>query len=151
MIFGGRRTVDNYLLDLVLEFDIHTKKFKVMPRLPYAVQLAASIRWGDKAVLVGGLDRKNGQLQKVLMYDSKTGETTELPSLLPERVGCSAIITSNTIVVMGGKGKSKRVNSVEAFTLESYSWRNLPATLLEVVLLQQLYQQKNLNDVSLMS
>ena len=62
MIFGGRRTVDNYLLDLVLEFDIHTKKFKVMPRLPYAVQLAASIRWGDKAVLVGGLDRKNGQL-----------------------------------------------------------------------------------------
>ena len=98
-----------------------------MPRLPYAVELAASIRWGDKAVLVGGLDRKSGQLQKVVMYDSKTGETTELPSLLRERVGCSAIITSNTIVVMGGKGKSKRVNSVEAFTLGRYSWWNLPA------------------------
>ena len=126
LIFGGRRTVDNHLLDFVLEFDIHTKKFKAMPRLPYAVELAASIRWGDQAVLMGGFG-KNGQSRKVLLYDSKTGETTELPSMLQERVGCAAIITGNTIVVMGGKGKSKRVNSVEAFTLGSYSWRSLPA------------------------
>ena len=61
------------------------------------------------------------------MYNSKTGNITELPSMLEERVGCSAVITGNTIVVMGGRGQSGRVRSVEAFTLGGYSWRYLPA------------------------
>ena len=61
------------------------------------------------------------------MYDSKTGNTTELPSMLEKRDGCAAVITGNTIVVMGGKGESGRVRSAEAFTLGGYSWRYLPA------------------------
>jgi hypothetical protein len=47
--------------------------------------------------------------------------------MLEERVGCSAVITGNTIVVMGGRGRSGRVRSVEAFTLGGYIWRYLPA------------------------
>ena len=50
-----------------------------------------------------------------------------MPSLLEERSGCAAVITGNTIVVMGGKGQSGRVKSVEALTLGGYSWRYLPA------------------------
>jgi hypothetical protein len=74
-------------------------------------------RWGDQAVLIRGFD--NG---------SKTGSTTELPSMLEERNGCSAVITGNTIVAMGGRGKTTgRVRSVEAFTLGGYTWRYLPA------------------------
>ncbi len=61
------------------------------------------------------------------MYDSKTGNITELPPMLEERSACAAVITGNTIVVMGGLGKSGRVRSVEAFTLGGYSWRYLPA------------------------
>ena len=75
---------------------------------------------------MGGFE--NGKfLRNVLMYDSKTGSTTELPSMLEERSACAAVITGNTIVVMGGRGRFGRVRSVEAFTLGGYSWRSLPA------------------------
>ena len=77
--------------------------------------------------MIGGFD-KDRQSKKVYMYDSKTGNTIELPSMLEERSGSAAVITGNTIVVMGGRGKTTgRVRSVEAFTLGGYSWRYLPA------------------------
>ena len=129
LIFGGETYPDDFyaaFLDNVLEFDLTTKKFKVLPPLPRAAKLMAAVRWGDQVVLIGGFG-ENGPSKKVLMYDSKTGNTTELPSMLEERTGCAAVITGNTIVVMGGKGKSGRVRSVEAFTLGGYSWRYLPA------------------------
>jgi hypothetical protein len=125
-IFGGRYGINFDLLDSVLEFDINTREFKVMPPLSCALYNMVGVRWGDQAILIGGSD-KDGQSKKVLMYNSKTGNTTELPSMLEERNGCCAIITGNTIVVMGGKGRSGRLRSVEAFTLGGYSWRYLPA------------------------
>jgi hypothetical protein len=125
-IFGGRYGINFDLLDSVLEFDINTREFKVMPPLSCALYNMVGVRWGDQAILIGGSD-KDGQSKKVLMYNSKTGNTTELPSMLEERNGCCAIITGNTIVVMGGKGMSGRLRSVEAFTLGGYSWRYLPA------------------------
>ncbi len=82
---------------------------------------------GDQAVLIGGAD-KDAQTNKVYMYNSKSGQTTELPPMAEERCGCCAVITGNTIVVMGGRAKKKgRLSSVEAFTLGGYSWRYLPA------------------------
>ena len=129
LIFGGETYLDDFyadFLDDVLEFDLTTKKFKVMPSLPSPAKLMAGVRWGDQAVLIGGYGAY-GPSKKVLMYDSKTGNITELPSMLEKRTGCAAVITGNTIVVMGGKGKSGRVRSVEAFTLGGYSWRYLPA------------------------
>ena len=126
LVFGGRNVEEcNYLED-VLEFDLTTRKFKVMPSLANAFQLMAGVRWGDQAVLIGGYN-DDGPSKKVLMYNSKTGNTTELPSMLEERSACAAVITGNTIVVMGGLGQSGRVKSVEAFTLGGYSWRYLPA------------------------
>ena len=126
LIFGGKHTGDDHVLDSVLEYDLSTNEFKVMPPLPYAVYSMAVVRWGDQAVLAGGFcdDAKS---KKVFMYDSKTGYTTELPSMLEERTAPAAVITGNTIVVMGGKGQAGRVRSVEAFTLGGYSWRYLPA------------------------
>ena len=126
LIFGGQNVDNNDYLEDVLEFDLTTNEFKVMPSLPCALSHIAGVRWGDQAVLIGGFsgDRVSKQ---VVMYDSKTGKTTELPSLLEERSACAAVITGNTIVVMGGLGDSGRVRSVEAFTLGGYSWRYLPA------------------------
>ena len=47
--------------------------------------------------------------------------------MLEKRSACAAVITGNTIVVMGGLGQAGRLRSVEAFTLGGYSWRYLPA------------------------
>ena len=126
LIFGGESAQVGHFLQDVLEFDLTTKEFKAMPPLPTAAKHMAGVRWGNQAVLVGGFD-KDKLSKKVFMYDSKTGDTTELPSMLEERNGCAAVITGNTIVVMGGRGRSGRVRSVEAFTLGGYSWRYLPA------------------------
>jgi hypothetical protein len=91
-------------------------EFKAIYALPCALYSMAGGRWGDQAVLIRGFDNS-----------SKTGSTTELPSMLEERNGCSAVITGNTIVAMGGRGKTTgRVRSVEAFTLGGYTWRYLP-------------------------
>ena len=128
LIFGGKDTYDWDLLEDVLEFDLTTRKFKVMPSLPNAFRHMAGVRWGDQAVLIGGYG-EDGRSKKVLMYDSKTGNTTELSSMLEERSANVAVITGNTIVVMGGRAESGprgRVKSVEAFTLGGYSWRYLP-------------------------
>ena len=126
LIFGGRNVKDGNYLEDVLEFDLTTREFKVLPSLPGLVSSMAGVRWGDQAVLIGSYD-KDGPSKKVFMYDSKTGNTTELPSMLEKRDGCAAVITGNTIVVMGGKGDSGRLRSVEAFSLGGYSWRYLPA------------------------
>ena len=126
LIFGGTHIKDGNYLEDVLEFDLTTREFRVLPSLPGVVLNMAGVRWGDQAVLIGGYG-ENGPSKKILMYDSKTGNTTEIPSMLEERSGCAAVITGNTIVVMGGLGQSGRVRSVEAFTLGGYSWRHLPA------------------------
>ena len=125
LIFGGRSvSKDECSLDRVLEFDVCRNKFKVMPPLPCTVEHIAAVCWGDQAILMGGLS-KDGPSKQVFMYDSKTGNTIELPSMLENRIGCAAVITGNTVVVMGGRGNRGRVSSVEAFTLGSYSWRYL--------------------------
>ena len=126
LIFGGENVNGDDYFEDVLEFDLTTRKFKVMPSLPRAASNMAGVRWRDQAVLIGGFG-KGGPSKQVLMYDSKTGKTTELPSMLEGRSACAAVITGNTIVVMGGKGESGRVRSVEAFTLGGYSRRYLPA------------------------
>ena len=109
LVSGGCSGVGNYLKS------VERFSWKKLP-----------VRWGDQAVLIGGYG--NGQYsKKVFMYHSKTGSTIELSSMLEERNGCAAVITGNTIVVMGGRGRSGRVRSVEAFTLGGYSWRYLPA------------------------
>ena len=127
LIFGGRNVVKSNLGDNVLEYNTNTNEFKAMPPLPCDLDAMAGVRWGDQAILIGGSD-DDGQSKKVFMYDSKTGNATELPPMLEERAGCAAVITGNTIVAMGGRGKTTgRVRSVEAFTLGGYSWRYLPA------------------------
>ena len=127
LIFGGSRVDDDSALDSVLEYDINTNAFKVMRPLPCAASNMAGVRWGDQAVLIGGF-HEDGPSDKVFMYDSTTSTTTQLPSMLEERSSCAAVITGNTIVVMGGVGKRHRLRSVEAFTLGGYyTWRYLPA------------------------
>ena len=48
-------------------------------------------------------------MNSVFMYDTKTGEIKFLPSMLIKRKGCSAVITGDIIVVMGGENEAYEV------------------------------------------
>ena len=64
------------------------------------------------------------------MYHCKTGKATALPAMMEKRCDCCAVITGNTIVVMGGlDGSGTILNSVECFTMGDCTWKYLPAMI----------------------
>ena len=126
LILGGYNSVE--ITDSVLEFDPKRNECKEMPKLPFALNTMATVRWRDEVVVLGGCDKDAQTLNDVFMYDSKTGKTTALPSMLEKRDGCCAVITGNTIVVMGGENeKGHCLSSVECFTMGGSTWEYLPA------------------------
>ena len=127
LILGGY-TPGN-ITDSVLEFDSRRNECKEMPKLPFPLRRMATVRWRDEVVLLGGLHEDDDQaLNDVFMYNSKTGKITALPSMLEKRRGCCAVITGNTIVVMGGvNDKGEYLSSVECFTMGNSTWEYLPA------------------------
>ncbi|XP_046843377.1 spermatocyte protein spe-26-like [Xenia sp. Carnegie-2017] len=127
LIFGGVGK-DGRVLSSVLEFDPRTLTFKEMPPLPHPWTVMATVQWRDQVVLLGGYDREES-LNSVIMYDYKTGKIQVLPSMLEKRSGCCAVITGDTIVVMGGvNDKDEVLKSVECFKMgSSSSWTYLPS------------------------
>ena len=98
-----------------------------MPLLPRPLSSMATVQWRDQVVVLGGQDL-DVVVNDVFMYDCKTGKTTVLPSMLEKRMGCHAVITGNTIVVIGGINENdEHLNSVECFTMGSSTWEYLPA------------------------
>ena len=80
---------------------------------------------GEHAVLMGGCNVGGEKLDTVLMYSFKTGQAKMLPHMLNKREGATAVITGNVIVVMGGINE-KYLSSVEYFSFDQYSWKELP-------------------------
>jgi hypothetical protein len=66
----------------------------------------ATVRWKDQVVVLGGIDKDDEVLNDAFMYDFKSGKITALPSMLEKRYDCCAVITGNTIVVMGGANEA---------------------------------------------
>ena len=127
LIFGGKTDSSN-CRDSVLEFDLKKNECNAMLPLPYPLSRMAIVHWRGQAVLLGGLDKNVKELNNVFMYDCKTGKITVLPSMLEKRFACCAVITGNTIVVMGGRNeKGEDLNSVECFTMGGSTWEHLPA------------------------
>ena len=125
LILGGY--ISDGITDSVLEFDPKRKKCREMPKLPFALTRMAAVRWRDEVVVLGGLNKDNQRLNDVFMYNSKTGKTTALPSMLEKRRDCCAVITGDTIVVMGGQNeKGEYLSSVECFRMGSCTWEYLP-------------------------
>jgi hypothetical protein len=123
LILGGK---DDGVLDSVLEFDPKKNECKELPSLPHPIKEMATVRWRDQVVVLGGCDKDGQVLNDVFMYDCKTGKITALPSMLEKRDLCCAVITGNTIVVMGGEN-DVYLSSVECFTMGGSTWKYLPS------------------------
>ena len=126
LILGGQKSskCEDYL-DSVLEFHLKTNQLKEMPPLPRPLRSMATVQWRDQVVVLGG-QGVDEVLNDVFMYDCKTGKITVLPSMLEKRWGCCAVITGNTIVVMGGENEEELdLESVECFTMGGSTWEYL--------------------------
>ena len=126
LILGGRNTND--YLDSVLEFDPKRNECKEMPKLPVALMKMTTVRWREEAVVLGGCNKEYNAVNDVFMYNIKTGKITVLPSMLEKRRSCCAIITGNTIVVMGGKNEEdEHLDTVESFKMGGSTWEYVPS------------------------
>ena len=126
LILGGNDDDDDDVLDSVLEFDPEKNECKELLSLPHPIKEMATVRWRDQVVVLGGRDEDDQVLNDVFMYDCKTGKITVLPSMLEKRRDCCAVITGNTIVVMGGCNDVS-LSSVECFTMGGSTWKYLPS------------------------
>ena len=126
VILGGQGDQGN--LKTVLEFNVNKNECKEMPPLPRSLSSMATVCWRNQVVVLGGCNKRKGAVNDVFMYDCKTGKTTALPSMLEKRSRCCAVITGDTIVVMGDDNeKGKSLSSVECFTMGGSAWEYLPA------------------------
>ena len=125
-IFGGStENNDEYSLDSVLKYDVIKNEITEMTPLPFAMNGMATVACGEHAVLMGGCNVDSERLDTVLMYSFKTGQVKMLPRMLNKRDGATAVITGSVIVVIGGMNE-KYLSSVEFFSFDQYSWKELP-------------------------
>jgi hypothetical protein len=135
-IFGGGRnpTVPS---NHVLVYNPVTNQCSEMPNLPYRVQGMATVCQGSKVILLGGVDGESEELDRVIMYDTRSGETTRLPAMRHRRGGCSAVITrsddcsaamsTDTCIVALGCLNNEE-NTVEFYNFRTHTWNNMPPT-----------------------
>ncbi|XP_028416194.1 kelch domain-containing protein 8B-like [Dendronephthya gigantea] len=130
-ILGGTTTgYSKDALDGVVVYDLVKNEFKPCPSLPRPVFDMSTVTWGDKIIILGGMDTNSQALNDVIMYDTDTGRSERLPFMICQRAGCSAVILNDVIVVFGGWNEEQGfLNSVETFTIGGDSWKELPGMI----------------------
>ena len=128
LIVGGRNTLSSKdILSSVLRHDIKNNKYQQLQELPYPVRSIPTVKWGENVVIIGGADKDGKALNKVIIYNMKTGNSHMLPPMLHKRYGCSAVVIENTIVALGGRDERRNVlKSVEGFSFDRYTCEELP-------------------------
>ena len=129
LIVGGRRTGDNQsVLRSVVMYDITRNEFQQLTPLPYPVCEMATVKCGDDSVMImGGSDKDDEPLNKVLMYNIKTLKIQMLPEMKYKRAGCVAAVVKDTVIVMGGQDEgANHLKSVESFRFDRFTWEELP-------------------------
>ena len=127
LIIGGYTS--NEPCDSVVLYDVNRNVYKQMPPLPYTVCDMATVTYGEFIVLVGGRDPIfiKGTLNTVCMYNMRNGSSKMLPSMRHKRYRCTAVVTGNSIVVMGGEDdEDDALNSVECYSFDTNTWEELP-------------------------
>ncbi|XP_046840076.1 kelch-like protein 18 [Xenia sp. Carnegie-2017] len=130
LVIGGRTSsLVTDIKNTVYSFSLSEKECKTLAPLPYPLSNMGIVSYRGNAVLIGGLNDKGEILDKVSMYDVKTGQTKMLPSLNHKRCACSAVIVGNVIVVVGGCDDESFLDSVECLDMTTNVWRELPPML----------------------
>ena len=62
----------------------------------------ATVAWRDNIIIIGGQDKNGNVLNTVVSYNITNETSKMLPSMKHKRSACSAVVTGNVIVVMGG-------------------------------------------------
>jgi hypothetical protein len=137
-IFGGGSTPITPQDDVFL-YDPRANECSEMAALPYPVQGMATVRWGNKVLLLGGVNEREEELDDVISYDTESGETTRLPRMTQKRGGCCAVNTptvdtssacssdtsTDTLVALASL---RSLNTVERYDFHSHAWQDMPPT-----------------------
>ena len=135
-IFGGGDTPITPQ-DAVFVYDPRANRCsEEMAALPYPVQGMATVRWGNKVLLLGGVNEREEELDYVISYDTGSGETTRLPPMTQKRGGCCAVntptvsscssdISTDTLVALGSL---RNLKTVERYDFHSHAWQDMPPT-----------------------
>jgi hypothetical protein len=137
-IFGGGDTPITPQ-DAIFVYDPRANECSEMAPLPYRVQGMATVRWGNKVLLLGGVNEREEELDDVISYDTESGETTRLPRMTQKRGGCCAVNTptvdtssacssdtsTDTLVALASL---RSLNTVERYDFHSHAWQDMPPT-----------------------
>ena len=127
-IVGGSTDVENQRVTSdVVKYDVNTHACVNMPALPFAVGKMATVSWRNNVITLGGDNVGGEALDTMVMYNIESGKSKLLPKMNYKRRGCTAVVSNNTIVVMGGMDENyKHLNTVESFSFDRYCWEELP-------------------------
>ena len=127
---GSTSTNSKNGLSNVEIYDISKNQCKEMTPLPSGLMAMATVGWKSNMILMGGANNK-GVTNAVIAYDFETGKSKGLPSMGSERYGATAVVSENTIVVMGGRHKdgTTLLDSAESFSFLFNSWKELPSMI----------------------
>ena len=130
LIAGGSTSIDiKDCLSTVEIYNISNNQCKKMAPLPSALMAMATVGWKSNMILMGGSGNKDGATNAVIAYDFETGKSKVLPSMRSERWGVTAVVSENTIVVIGGDNKGTLLDSGESFNFLLNSWKKLPSMI----------------------
>ncbi|XP_028416167.1 uncharacterized protein LOC114539791 [Dendronephthya gigantea] len=116
----------------VVVYDLLANELRRMPGLPHPGWWMSTVIRSDQIILLGGwkLEESQSQLpgfharqmvekksKDVMIYDTETGESQSLPPMTRERNDCTAVLTNDVIIVMGGED-----NSVELYDFRTNAW-----------------------------
>ena len=87
LVIVGGRTTGRYLdnLSSVVLYDIKNNVCKQLAPLPYEVSDMATVRWGDKVVVIGDADKRGEPSNTVIVYNVKTEQSHMLPPMRCKR------------------------------------------------------------------
>ena len=111
----------------VVVYDFVWNEIKQCQFFPEPVFMMSTVAWGNMIIIIGGKDKNDEILNDVIMYDTETGLSQNLPPMIHKRCGHCAVIMNDVIVVFGGWNReNKHLNSVETFSIGNNVWKELP-------------------------
>ena len=127
-VLGGTQTgLSQDAMDSVTSYDCATNERKRCEALPYCVCGMSTVTWGSMIIVIGGTDKKGHVLNDVIMYETVTGRTEKLPSMIHRRYGSSAVIIDEVVYVIGGWNQQYGyLSSIECLTIGNDFWVELP-------------------------